>query len=436
VPVPAGWLAVTDSGRLAVSTGSRNHTTSWTPADIWHESRNGSGRIFVLNTKGVPEIRIDVDKPYMSGRLVPHRDLLALFDGSALTLYDLRTGKAEHSFRMGPPVEITSPADPEPRLPGRGGLSRGRVVSAHRIQALAFLPDRKALASVDDTGTLRLWDVAGSKEVDRKTLADSYPIGLSPSGDVAQPEDPGTMLLSDFIGEAVPNHLKGLAGRPVSLAFSPGGDWLAAGTGDGSIGVWRTRSPDAQFLFTGHKGAVLSLAFSRDAAVLASGGEDETVRLWNLESGQPIRTLKGHSRRVSAVAFGPDGNALASGGEDASVILWDTSKGRVAKRFRDPEGPVLSLCFSPDGSELIGGGNRSLNRWDVKERKLKGVLISGHSYEWAGRRYGPNSGFLESILVMTYSPSGEVLACGCTNNTLLVWDTKTWAGKILRPSAR
>jgi hypothetical protein len=63
-------------------------------------------------------------------------------------------------------------------------------------------------------------------------------------------------------------------------------------------------------------------------------------------------------------------------------------------------------------------------------------LLSGRADELAGRWIRTTYGFFESIMVMSYSPGGEVLACGCTNNSLLVWDTRTWEGKILLPSGK
>jgi WD40 repeat protein len=155
-----------------------------------------------------------------------------------------------------------------------------------------------------------------------------------------------------------------------------------------------------------------------------------TVRVWDPSSGKEVRSLKGHSGRVLGVAFGADSRQLASCGEDSAVILWETGTSRIAKRLKDPGGAVRSVCFSPDGSQLVSGGDNSLRLWDVQKRELIKVLSERPQ---RGRAVDTIS-FNESIMVSSFSPDGAVLACGCTNNTVVVWDAKTWDRRILRPA--
>ncbi len=434
LPIPIGWLAFSDSGKVVVSTGFRNYPAFVNAPAIWHESGSGTGRIYILDDSGVPERRIEADRAYLAGKLVPKQDLLASFNGNVLTLYDLRTGAVKSAHTIGSAGTASAPPDRIPNQPAPEGPPRGRMVSAHRILALSFLPGSRALACAGDDGVLRLWDPVKGDEIERTAVARSYPIALSESGATAQPGDGASVVVSEMAGGATSYQLKGLAGQPASLAFSAGGDWLAAGAEDGSICVWRKGHSEPQFVLTGHTGPVNSVAFSRDISVLASGGNDKTVRLWDLSSGLPLQVFKGHSKRVIGVAFGADRNSLASCGEDSAIIIWDVARRRTSKKFWDPNGPVRSLCFSPDGMELISGGTQSLRRWDVKKRKLIGVLVSGRGDLRSGTWSRATYGFLETFMVMSYSPDGSLLACGCTNNSLLVWDTKSWEGRILSPS--
>jgi WD40 repeat protein len=55
---------------------------------------------------------------------------------------------------------------------------------------------------------------------------------------------------------------------------------------------------------------------------LASGSQDNTIKLWRVESQKEIATLKGHTSYVYSVTFSPDGMYLASGSYDKTVKLW------------------------------------------------------------------------------------------------------------------
>ena len=68
----------------------------------------------------------------------------------------------------------------------------------------------------------------------------------------------------------------------------------------------------------GHSDIVWSVAFSPDGKTLAAGSGDKTVKLWNLE-GKELQTLKGHSDIVYSVAFSPDGKTIATGSGDKTV---------------------------------------------------------------------------------------------------------------------
>ena len=52
------------------------------------------------------------------------------------------------------------------------------------------------------------------------------------------------------------------------------------------------------FKLTGHSDSVYSVVFSADGEYLASGSRDNTIGVWRVSSGERIKTLTGHSYSV------------------------------------------------------------------------------------------------------------------------------------------
>lgn len=98
-----------------------------------------------------------------------------------------------------------------------------------------------------------------------------------------------------------------------TVAMSPDGHYVAAGSLDKSVRVWdtttgylveRLENPD------GHKDSVYSVAFAPNGRDLVSGSLDKTIKLWELtvprglhphsgvKGGKCVRTFEGHKVRA------------------------------------------------------------------------------------------------------------------------------------------
>ena len=66
-----------------------------------------------------------------------------------------------------------------------------------------------------------------------------------------------------------------------------------------------------------------SVAISPDGRLVAAGSLDTVVRLWDVQTGQLIERLVGHKDSVYSVAFTPDGKGLVSGSLDCTLKHWD-----------------------------------------------------------------------------------------------------------------
>lgn len=120
----------------------------------------------------------------------------------------------------------------------------------------------------------------------------------------------------------------------VALTISPSGEFIATGSSDWTIEVWKVRDTtllnetdfgDPLWIFKGHAGTITSVVFSPNGKMLASGGVDQRVRLWDLTTGEHLHTFSDHTSKISAVAFARD-NVLVSGSSDGTVFIWDLDK--------------------------------------------------------------------------------------------------------------
>src|SRR5213082_2932727 len=118
--------------------------------------------------------------------------------------------------------------------------------------------------------------------------------------------------------------------------------------------------------FTEAFDAVLSVAVSPDGRFVAAGSNSGQVRVWHEEGRVAHLTIRGHTDRVGAIAFSPDGQTLATAGWDGTVRLWDLASGATIWTVRDQNVPVTSLAMSPNGKLMSGSLNGALHFWDMR----------------------------------------------------------------------
>jgi WD40 repeat protein len=251
---------------------------------------------------------------------------------------------------------------------------RKRELRCPSAGAPTFSQDGTRIAAPCDDG-LAVWQADGT-EVARFGNLEAAAVAFSPDGRMLAVSsvrggdmDSGRLSLVSLssAGTGARELWRSGKGNLVwSLAFSPSGDRLAAGTLRGEVRLWDVAGgKEIGGPLKGHIDGVQSVEFQPHGNLLASAGWDNTVRLWDLDKHAPASVpLVEHTDRPITLSFSPDGRRLASAGWDGVPLVWNVADHSVYAALHD-QGSVQAIRFV-DGKDLVGTGpNGLITTWDI-----------------------------------------------------------------------
>ncbi len=164
----------------------------------------------------------------------------------------------------------------------------------------------------------------------------------------------------------------------LSLAVSPDGDMIAAGTRTGKVLILRgDTSPVPQMIHSEEGNDIHTISFNRSGTRLAAGSLRGEIRVLDLASANLLATLRGHSARVVDIDFSPDNRLIASSSFDGSVHIWNAQNlNSPPVVIREHDSWVRTVAFNSSGNKLVSGSRQEtrLRKWTTSPGEMASMI--------------------------------------------------------------
>lgn len=295
-----GGLLATSGGGLRVwqwSTGTQIQARTRKESMQW-----GSPSAFAADAKHL--VSINGDKFYLLNLADGKVDSLQLEDSNYEALFKARGNVRIGAIAFSPDGRYaTSTISGTTRLWDISDLHpRLRMKYEGAVGSVAFSSDgtRIATASIDPESptdsVVRIWDTSTGKEIRRMNARDSTleVVALSRSGRLIA--SAGNVTMQSIFGDKMP---------------APGSN----------LRVWAIETGH-EIATLAHEASLTSVAFSPDGQYVAAGCEDGIVDIWDLADNREVVSVKHPG--VTRVLFSADGEQLVTAGNDgtARITLW------------------------------------------------------------------------------------------------------------------
>lgn len=186
-------------------------------------------------------------------------------------------------------------------------------------------------------------------------------------------------------------------------------DYLAAGLSNGTVMLLPAR-PDKKVLkWVAHRGPVTCMSSCGNEPHLVTGSADGTVRLWTGNAQGDSLALNVSEQKVVSVAVSRKYDTLIASDSTGGASLWDPRHCSKTADLETGNTFVNSVSLSSDGMlALTGSANGEFRLFDLRSGQV------AHAYSTG-----------VSCTATSVRQTGSVIAVGCENGVVLLWDCRT-----------
>jgi len=249
--------------------------------------------------------------------------------GDVLSVVWSPNGQAIASAGLDGTVQVWNAATGQPILIYRG--------HTNAVYAISWSPNGRYLASASEDGTVQVWDAATGQRLytygQQSNSASPSPwstVSWSPDGTRLAIGGPGGALVFDALtGKNATTY--NAQGTVHDVAWSPGGQYLAIAS-NSAVQVWNVANKQNVYTFTGDSESAFAVAWSPTGQRVASGSGDGMVSVWDALTGKHLYQYRGHfdlypghtiyNAAVNSLSWSPDGTHIASASGDDTVQVW------------------------------------------------------------------------------------------------------------------
>jgi WD40 repeat protein len=348
------------------------------------------------------------------------------------------------------------------------GTSRFTILGhTGSVFSVDWAPDSTRVATGGNDGAVKIWEITDDGPLERLALSSEemasgvWGVAFSPEGDrvMAGALDITVVKVWDVsrTGDAEWRNLPGTPFGFNSVAFDPNGRLVTSGP-DGSVQVWdiSRQEPDLTLSAEDPDSGVETVDPNPDGEAIAAIVNGE-VHAWDARIGHELFTMASDQGFIEDLAWSPVGDVLATAWfEEEQARIFDRSGKPVAELTEEPGFGVWAVRFSADGTLVAGAGwpkgrplpnAQHVTIWDWRRNEVVRTIrtpVDALAFDPArphiavanlrggeiwnledGTKVVTLAGESGSLVDITYSPDGSLIAAAGVDATVRLWDAST-----------